>query len=70
MSIEVFDVESIISSLESEQNRIRNSLNAGAPLQYVEISNGYKSSSSKKNMLEKERNTIVAFIESVQDRNE
>ena len=65
-SIEVFDVESTISSLESEQNRIRGSLNAGAPLQYVEISNGYKSSSSKKNMLEKERNTIVAFIESVE----
>jgi len=66
ISIEVFDVESTISSLESEQNRIKNSLNAGAPAQYVEISNGYKSSSSKKNMLEKERNTIVAFIESVE----
>ncbi|MEC9416957.1 MAG: chromosome segregation protein SMC, partial [Thermoproteota archaeon] len=63
-TIEVFDVESTISSLESEQNRIKNSLNAGAPSQYVEVSNGYKSSSSKKNMLEKERNTIVAFIES------
>ena len=66
ITIEVFDAESTISSLESEQNRIKNSLNAGAPLQYVEISNGYKSSSSKKNMLEKERNTIVAFIESVE----
>jgi chromosome segregation protein len=66
ITIEVFDVESTISSLESEQNRIKNSLNAGAPAQYVEISNGYKSSSSKKNMLEKERNTIVAFIESVE----
>jgi len=66
ISIEVFDVESTISSLESEQNRIKNSLNAGAPSQYVEISYGYKSSSSKKNMLERERNTIVAFIESVE----
>ena len=66
ITIEVFDVESTISSLESEQNRIKNSLNAGAPAQYVEISYGYKSSSSKKNMLEKERNTIVAFIESVE----
>ena len=66
ISIEVFDVESTIASLESEQNRIKNSLNAGAPVQYVEISNGYKSSSSKKNMLERERNTIVAFIESVE----
>ena len=65
-SIEVFGAESTISSLESEQNKIQNSLNAGAPTQYVEISNGYKSSSSKKNMLEKERNTIVAFIESVE----
>ena len=65
-TIEVFDVESTISSLESEQNRIQDSINAGAPSQYVEVSNGYKSSSSKKNMLEKERNTIVAFIESVE----
>ncbi len=65
-SIDVFDVESTIASLESEQNRIKNSLNAGAPIQYVEISYGYKSSSSKKNMLERERNTIVAFIESVE----
>ncbi|NMI83749.1 MAG: chromosome segregation protein SMC [Candidatus Nitrosopelagicus brevis] len=65
-TIEVFDVDSPITSLESEQNRIQNCLNACAPLQYVEISNGYKSSSSKKNMLEKERNTIVAFIESVE----
>ena len=31
-TIEVFDVESTISALESEQNRIKNSLNAGAPL--------------------------------------
>jgi chromosome segregation protein len=66
INIEVFDVESTISSLESEQSRIKNSLNAGAPVQYVEISNGYKSSSSKKNLLERERNTIVAFIESVE----
>ena len=66
ISIDVFDVGSTISSLESEQNRIKNSLNAGAPTQYVEISYGYKSSSSKKNMLERERNTIVAFIESVE----
>ena len=60
-TIEVFDVESTITSLESEQNRIKNSLNAGAPLQYVEVSNGYKSSSSKKNMLEKERNTCLLY---------
>ena len=65
-TIEVFDVESTISSLESEQKSYKEFLNAGAPSQYVEVSNGYKSSSSKKNMLEKERNTIVAFIESVE----
>ena len=64
--IEVFDVESIISSLEKEQEYMRSSLNAGSPLQYVQISVGYKTSSDHKNTLQEERNTIVGFIESVE----
>jgi len=65
-TIEVFDVTSLISSLEHEQNRIRSSLNAGAPSQFSEISFGYRTASSNKNILEQERNKIVAFIESVE----
>ena len=65
-NIEVFDVDSSVIALEKEQTRLNSSLNTGAPAQYVEVSNGYRSSSSKKNLLEKERNSIVAFIESVE----
>ena len=65
-TIEVFDVTSLISSLEHEQNRIKSSVNAGAPSQFSEISFGYRTASSNKNILEQERNKIVAFIESVE----
>ena len=65
-TIEVFDVTSLISSLEHEQNKIKSSLNAGAPSQFSEISFGYRTASSNKNILEQERNKIVSFIESVE----
>jgi len=65
-TVEVFDVESIVNSLEKEQERMRGSLNSGSPLQYVEVSQGYKTSSDHKNTLQEERNTIVGFIESVE----
>ena len=65
-NLEVFDVTSMITSLENEQNRLKSSLNAGAPSQFVEIAYGYRTSSTKKNLLEQERNKIVGFIESVE----
>ena len=64
--IEVFDVESIIGSLEKEQERLKPSLNSGSPLQYVQVSVGYKTSSDHKNTLQEERNKIVGFIEAVE----
>ena len=65
-TLEVFDVTSMISSLEHEQSRLKSSLNSGAPSQFAEIAYGYRSSSANKNILEKERNKIVSFIESVE----
>ena len=65
-TIEVFDVDSIIISLEKEQERLNSSLNSGSPLQYVQVSVGYKTSSDHKNTLQEERNKIVGFIESVE----
>jgi chromosome segregation protein len=64
--IEVFDVESVINILVKEQEHLSTSLNSGAPLQYVQVSQGYKTSSDHKNTLQEERNKIVAFIESVE----
>jgi len=41
-------------------------INRRAPDEYVKISEGYKSMSSRKNELEKERNSIVKFIEEIE----
>ncbi|MEM3090069.1 MAG: chromosome segregation SMC family protein, partial [Candidatus Nitrosotenuis sp.] len=62
---ETFDVDSILSSLESEMNSLTSKLNATAPETYVEVSSGYRSMSDRKNELEAERNAIVAFIEEI-----
>ena len=64
-TIEPFDVEPIVLGLRTELNSL-NALNAKAPETYVEISNGYRSMSTRKNSLEEERNSIVKFIEEIE----
>ncbi|MEO9308379.1 MAG: chromosome segregation SMC family protein [Nitrososphaera sp.] len=63
--LESFDVDQILIELESEKKRMAGSLNTRAPDLYVEVSNGYRSMSSRKNELEEERNSIVKFIEEI-----
>ncbi|MHB8546091.1 MAG: AAA family ATPase [Nitrosotalea sp.] len=63
--LESFDVDRIIVELESEKRNLSGSLNTRAPEAYIEISNGYRSMSSRKNELEEERNSIVKFIEEI-----
>ncbi len=63
--LESFDVDQILIELESEKRRLTGSLNTRAPDLYVEVSNGYRSMSSRKNELEEERNSIVKFIEEI-----
>ncbi|MFB5597535.1 MAG: chromosome segregation SMC family protein [Nitrosopumilaceae archaeon] len=60
-----FDVEPILQALYAEQ-RTLTALNAKAPETYVEVSNGYRSMSTRKNSLEEERNSIVRFIEEIE----
>jgi len=62
---ETFEVDSMLSSLESEMNSLTTKLNATAPQTFVEISTGYRSMSDRKNELEEERNAIVRFIEEI-----
>ncbi len=64
-SIETFEVESILQALYAEQRKLT-SLNAKAPETYLEISDGYRSMSTRKNSLEQERNSIVKFIEEIE----
>lgn len=63
--METFDVEPIVQGLRAELNSL-NALNAKAPETYVEISDGYRSMSTRKNSLEEERNSIVKFIEEIE----
>jgi chromosome segregation protein len=62
---ETFEVDSMLSALESEMNSLASKLNATAPQTFVEISTGYRSMSDRKNELEEERNAIVRFIEEI-----
>ncbi|HEX5358676.1 MAG TPA: chromosome segregation SMC family protein, partial [Candidatus Nitrosotalea sp.] len=63
--LESFDVDQILVEMESEKRKLAGSINTRAPEMYIEISNGYRSMSSRKNELEEERNSIVKFIEEI-----
>ncbi|MGI0088523.1 MAG: AAA family ATPase [Nitrosotalea sp.] len=63
--LESFNVDEILVELESEKKKMSGSLNARAPETYVEVSDGYRSMSARKNELEAERNSIVKFIEEI-----
>ena len=65
-SIETFSVEPFVEILEKEHDALTPSLNAIAPQKYLEISTGYRTMSNRKNDLEAERNSIWAFIESIE----
>ena len=64
-SIETFEVEPIIKALTAEQRILLESVNRKAAEQYVNLSTGYRSMSTRKNELEEERNSIVKFIEEI-----
>ncbi|MDE2590621.1 MAG: chromosome segregation protein SMC, partial [Patescibacteria group bacterium] len=63
--LESFDVDPVLAELEAEKKRMSGSLNTRAPETYIEVSNGYRSMSTRKNELESERNSIVKFIEEI-----
>jgi len=65
--LEVFDSsEHLLSELERESETVATSVNRGAERQYGEMYQNYKSLSVRHNELEKERNSIIGFIESVE----
>ena len=64
--IETFDVEPLLQALFAEQRSLSQSINTKAPQDYIQISEGYRSMSNRKNELEQERNSIVRFIEEVE----
>ena len=62
---EPFDVENIIRELTQESDEMRSSLNLRADESYVQVTEGYRGMSGRKNELESERNSIVFFIEEI-----
>jgi chromosome segregation protein len=62
-TLESYDIESIYQDLKIEYNSTREKINLRADETYLEIIDGYRGMSDKKNQLEEERNSIVRFIE-------
>lgn len=60
------DVVIDIAELVREYESLRNSVNQLADKTYVQIIDGYRGMSSRKNQLESERNAIVRFIEDIE----
>lgn len=64
--IEAFEgADLLLRELNAEFNGLRTSVNFNADKNYREIFENYKYSSVRKNELEKERNAIVTFIETI-----
>jgi chromosome segregation protein len=58
--------DSLLELVEREYEDVVNTVNRSADRQYTEMFVSYKSLSVRNNELEKERNSIIAFIESVE----
>ena len=65
-TIESFDADFILKPIMAEKERLVGHLNTIAPEKFVEVSNAYRLSSTRKNELEQERNSIVSFIEGIE----
>ena len=63
--LETFDVDEIIKELTHEYESIKARINLRADESYVQVIEGYRGMSSRKNHLEMERNSIVLFIEEI-----
>ena len=63
--VEVFDVEEIIQQLTSEYEALRPRINLRANDSYIQVIEGYRGMSTRKNHLEEERNSIVLFVEEI-----
>jgi chromosome segregation protein len=63
--LETFDVDTVIKELTHEYEAIKARINLRADESYVQVIEGYREMSNRKNHLEMERNSIVIFIEEI-----
>ena len=64
--VEGYDVDTVVTELVKEHEDLRGSINQLADKTYVQIIDGYRGMSARKNQLESERNSIVRFIEDIE----
>jgi chromosome segregation protein len=62
---ENFDINDLLSNLSEEYEILKSRINLRADETYVQVVDGYRGMSARKNDLEKERNSIVIFIEGI-----
>ena len=60
-----YDVDDLVIHLTEEYELLKSRINLRANENYIQVVNGYRGMSDRKNDLEKERNSIVIFIEEI-----
>ncbi|MEM2062040.1 MAG: chromosome segregation SMC family protein [Candidatus Nitrosocaldus sp.] len=60
------DINNLLEGLEEEYNMLKSNVNQLANRSYMQLIDGYRGMSEKKNQLEEERNAIVRFIEQIE----
>lgn len=60
-----YDVDNLVIQLSEEYELLKSKINLRADENYIQVVNGYRGMSERKNDLEKERNSIVIFIEEI-----
>jgi chromosome segregation protein len=63
--LDEMDVETAIKELTDEHEEVKLRINLRADEAYVQVMDGYRSMSTRRNQLESEHNSIVAFIEQI-----
>ncbi len=62
---ENYEVTEIIKALEEEQTQLKSRINLRANETYIQVIDGYRGMSQRRNELENERNSIVLFINEI-----
>lgn len=67
---EIYNIEEIITELSQEYELLKSKINLRANENYIQVIEGYRGMSERKNDLEKERNSIVIFIDRINKEKE
>jgi chromosome segregation protein len=65
LNVSNYDVDNLVIQLSEEYEILKSKINLRADENYIQVVDGYRGMSERKNDLEKERNSIVIFIEEI-----